>query len=687
MIRPSLRGPVGIFCVIVLARAPDANAQDQDFSVLRINEVMADNSTTSPRDIGGSTTDMIEIYNTGDITIELGTDSKNQSIALSDTLEYTVESALWKFGSVDRILPGDSIIVFCDGNDVQNACEPHASFQISSDGSEPITLWGPVVNGNRAIIDQVWLPPLPSDVSFGRYPDGAGPAPVPLAEVRDVFVYNPPGEASFGSCTDRGVRCLGDTYARLCRGGENGPGANLEPRVERSEYSTNAPAPGEPVSFTVRVEDDKEPAPPNIAAVEIVYTVDGGTPQVIPMMYDSVSGIQQARILDMAGNDLGPNPFNVWTLWTGSIPGQPQGAQVEFHFRVRDAEGLEDTSPETLCDPGVGPCHREFGGPDCPRDTADVTCSEPSFTGVRFVECSKPFTYAAGYAPRGDYAHLVINEVLARQDGVVLDPTENATCEPEDLCPGTATDCCRYRDDVIEVHNTSPTVTVTLSGLWLSSSPFGPRGWRFPDNSLILPRQYVKVWLDNDGDKCPDPNLEVMPCFWECPDPTDAYDQEFHTNFSLNADGDQIYIFDDEDHGFGVIHGVEFGRQDLNHSLSLRPDGDRNGNWVDTPVPTIGAVNSDVAPEFIRGDADGNCGVEITDAVFLLNFLFIGSRTPGCMDAADAEDGGSVDLTDPIFILNFLFLGNREPPAPGPFDPGPDPTEDELLECVATECA
>jgi hypothetical protein len=144
---------------------------------------------------------------------------------------------------------------------------------------------------------------------------------------------------------------------------------------------------------------------------------------------------------------------------------------------------------------------------------------------------------------------------------------------------------------------------VTLSGLWVSSSPFGPRAWQFPPNSLILPEQYIKVWLDNDGSKCPDPNLESKPCFWECPDPTDAYDQEFHANFSLNAGGDQVYLFDDESHNFGLIHRVAFGPQTLNHSLS---DAGRRQerDLADTPVPTSArstAIPAGVHPR----DADG----------------------------------------------------------------------------------
>jgi hypothetical protein len=83
-------------------------------------------------------------------------------------------------------------------------------------------------------------------------------------------------------------------------------------------------------------------------------------------------------------------------------------------------------------------------------------------------------------------------------------------------------------------------------------------------------------------------------------------------------------------------------------------------------------------PPFRRGDQDSSGRVDISDAISILNFLFLGSRAPACLDAADADDSGKLDITDPIRILNFLFLGGSAPPAPGPRDCGPDPTPDEL---------
>jgi len=86
-------------------------------------------------------------------------------------------------------------------------------------------------------------------------------------------------------------------------------------------------------------------------------------------------------------------------------------------------------------------------------------------------------------------------------------------------------------------------------------------------------------------------------------------------------------------------------------------------------------------PRFRRGDPDNNGAIQLTDGIFILNFLFLGGADPICFDAADADNNGSVQLTDGIFILNFLFLGGEAPPAPG-LDCGEDPAEpDDGLGC------
>ena len=68
---------------------------------------------------------------------------------------------------------------------------------------------------------------------------------------------------------------------------------------------------------------------------------------------------------------------------------------------------------------------------------------------------------------------------------------------------------------------------------------------------------------------------------------------------------------------------------------------------------------------FQRGDANTDGDVVVTDAVFLLHFLFSGGNLKlECEKAADADDSGALELTDALFLLNFLFAGGPSPAAP-----------------------
>jgi hypothetical protein len=91
---------------------------------------------------------------------------------------------------------------------------------------------------------------------------------------------------------------------------------------------------------------------------------------------------------------------------------------------------------------------------------------------------------------------------------------------------------------------------------------------------------------------------------------------------------------------------------------------------------------------FRRGDSNADAQLNITDGIFVLNYLFLGGPTPTCLEAANANDDPSLNITDGIYILNFLFLGGPSPAAPGPDACGPDPvTSPTDLTCEAyTKC-
>jgi hypothetical protein len=139
-------------------------------------------------------------------------------------------------------------------------------------------------------------------------------------------------------------------------------------------------------------------------------------------------------------------------------------------------------------------------------------------------------------------------------------------------------------------------------------------------------------------------------------------------------DGDGVFM-DETDSVFpsGVVgNGLDIesfdadgdGRKDL--FLSSRGGADR----------LLISVQRDF---FIRGDANTDGLVDLSDALAALCHLFLGAPAK-CLDAVDTGDEGVLDVGDPLLTLRYLFLGVAPPNAPGPRQCGPDPTED-VLDC------
>jgi hypothetical protein len=63
---------------------------------------------------------------------------------------------------------------------------------------------------------------------------------------------------------------------------------------------------------------------------------------------------------------------------------------------------------------------------------------------------------------------------------------------------------------------------------------------------------------------------------------------------------------------------------------------------------------------------NGSGTVNITDAVAVLIRLFQGGASLACVDAADSNDDGRLDLSDAVYLLNHLFLGVPRCPAQEP---------------------
>jgi hypothetical protein len=74
----------------------------------------------------------------------------------------------------------------------------------------------------------------------------------------------------------------------------------------------------------------------------------------------------------------------------------------------------------------------------------------------------------------------------------------------------------------------------------------------------------------------------------------------------------------------------------------------------------------------LNGDVNGDGFMDITDPVYLLNFMYLGGPPPASLSCSpfsqvengDIDGSGRYEITDPIRLLGFLFLG-ADPPVEG----------------------
>lgn len=132
-----------------------ANAQNN----VVINEILASNSTINS-DEDGDYEDWIELYNAGTDTVHLGW------YGLSD--DYGLPFR-WVIPQGVYIAPGEHLLIWASGKDRRDpAAELHTNFSISREGEEVL-----LTNPNGTRVDEHEATPIPTDFSYGRYPDGA----------------------------------------------------------------------------------------------------------------------------------------------------------------------------------------------------------------------------------------------------------------------------------------------------------------------------------------------------------------------------------------------------------------------------------------------------------------------------------------------------------------------------------
>jgi hypothetical protein len=89
-------------------------------------------------------------------------------------------------------------------------------------------------------------------------------------------------------------------------------------------------------------------------------------------------------------------------------------------------------------------------------------------------------------------------------------------------------------------------------------------------------------------------------------------------------------------------------------------------------APAFGSVNPNVStPVFTKmticrypyscGDSNADGSVNVSDAVHIINYVFIGGNPPDPMESGDCNCDGSCNVSDAVWIINYVFIGGNDP--------------------------
>ncbi|MFA9389687.1 MAG: lamin tail domain-containing protein [Prolixibacteraceae bacterium] len=140
------------------------------------------------------------------------------------------------------------------------------------------------------------------------------------------------------------------------------------------------------------------------------------------------------------------------------------------------------------------------------------------------------------------HAQIVINEFMASNTGVIVDPDNSES------------------SDWIELYN-SGSSTVSLKGYYLSDNLSIPDKWKISSDIQLKSHEYVIVW-------------------------TDGTNVGMHANFKLSASGEELVL---SSPSLVVLDSLIFGLQEPNISYGRKTDG--NKVWAYFTVPTPGKTN------------------------------------------------------------------------------------------------
>ena len=139
-------------------------------------------------------------------------------------------------------------------------------------------------------------------------------------------------------------------------------------------------------------------------------------------------------------------------------------------------------------------------------------------------------------------------------------------------------------------------------------------------------------------------------------------------HFDLGAGYSAVPMFDDGNHHDSLSHDRIFGAvlppaaaETVVHYYLTTADN-IGSNVADPPLAPAVTYRYVVAPAlFVCGDANADELVNITDAVYLINYIFNSGPAPEPPESGDVNCDTLVNITDVVYLIQYIFNGGPAP--------------------------
>ncbi len=91
------------------------------------------------------------------------------------------------------------------------------------------------------------------------------------------------------------------------------------------------------------------------------------------------------------------------------------------------------------------------------------------------------------------------------------------------------------------------------------------------------------------------------------------------------------------------------------YKVRAKDGDDQWGAWSNTEQAIVGTGG------FLRGDANGDGTITVSDVVFLVNYLYRGGPAPNPAAVGDINSDGQINVGDIVYLVNYLFHGGPPP--------------------------